>query len=160
MSGGRKRQIHTTTAPRWLQNILKAFPTVTLFNLVNITIYFAFIFGVARSFANRLLKRAQQIIIGIAIWGVRQRDISGDMVAEIFSLPRLGPPTCVIWRRTLLLDGVSSSSHPLDPGQHFLLYVSSVGLRVICETMWEDECGHNIIITSDHMQWSWMARNE
>ena len=52
--------------------------------------------------------------------GVRQLDVGSDVVAEIFWRPRLGS-TYVSWRWVLLSDVGSSSSHPLNPRQQYLL---------------------------------------
>ena len=75
------------------------------------------------------------IINGTAIWGVRQPDVRGDVVGEIFSQPTLGSPACVAWYRVLLLGKGSSNNHPLDPGQHYLPLALDVGLSVESEAM-------------------------
>ena len=88
------------------------------------------------------------IIKRIAIWGVWWLDVSGDVVGEIFLQPTLGSSTYEAWHRVLLPDVESSITHPLDPGQNFLLQILDVGLRVESETTWEIEWRHNITIDS------------
>ena len=55
------------------------------------------------------------------------------MLGVIWSLelslqPTLAFPACVAWRRILLQDVVSSSSHPFQPWKHYLLEALDVGL--------------------------------
>ena len=74
------------------------------------------------------------------------------MVTEIFSGPKLGSAACVAWCRVLFPDVRSSSSHPLDPSQYYLLQAIDVGLRVESEAMWEYEWRHKVTITRDHFK--------
>ena len=94
-----------------------------------------FIFGVSQSFVGFSLNRAPHIIIKeIAIWKVRQPDIRGDVITEIFWQPRLGSSACVVIHRILLLNRGSSRSRPLDLGQYYLPGHLMLTLRA-CEKM-------------------------
>ena len=89
------------------------------------------------------------IIKGIAIWGVRQPNFGGDVLAEIFTQPRLGS-ACVVCHR-VLLPGIGSSISPfLDLGKYYLFQTPNVGLCVKSETIWEDKWKHTITIVSDN----------
>ena len=55
----------------------------------------------------------------------------------------------MVWHRVLLLDVGSSSSHPLNPGQHYFLQALDVDLHVDSEAIWENELRHNVTITFD-----------
>ena len=99
------------------------FPTVSFIKLVYaaINLAFKFIFSVARIFVGIFLSYVQHIIIkGIAIRCVKWSDNRDDLVAEIFSQPRLGSPACVACRRVLLPDVGSSSSHFLYSSKNYL----------------------------------------
>ena len=72
------------------------------------------------------------------------------MVAEIFLLLRLGSSVCVVWCTILFPDVRSSSSQPLNPGQHYLFQALDVGLCVESEAMWDDERRYNITSVSDN----------
>ena len=92
---------------------------------------FKFSFGIAWNVDVLLIKRTLYINIkGASIWGIRQPNFGGDVVAEIFSLLRLTISTCVARRRFLLPDIGSSSSNHFDPGHHYLLHALDIGLRV------------------------------
>ena len=66
--------------------------------------------------------------------------------------PRLDSPVWVAWHRVLLPNVVSSSNHPLDPGQYFFLQALDVDLYIKFKDMWEDEWKHNINIVYDHLK--------
>ena len=57
----------------------------------------------------------------IAIGGVERPDVWRDVVEEILSLATLGSPTSLVRCRVPLPNVESSSNHPLDPGQIYLL---------------------------------------
>ena len=81
-----------------------------------------------------------------AIWGVKRPDVRGDVPAEIIAQPTLGYPACVAWFSVLLLDIGSSSTHPLDPRQHYLLQTGlghCVEPVVVLKVMWGDEKRHS-----------------
>ena len=81
----------------------------------------AFNSGVAQIFVGLSVNRVPQIINKrVTIRGVRWPDVGGDVIAEIFSLPRLGSPACVAWCTVLLADVGSSSSYLLNQGQSLL----------------------------------------
>ena len=56
------------------------------------------------------------------------------------------------WHQVLLLDVRSFSSHPINPGQHYLLQALDVGLFVESENMREDQRKPNANTTSDHSE--------
>ena len=76
----KKLSLASTTASRQLRNLLQAFPTVSLFKFVNITVNFAFSSSLALH--GVLVNRASHVIKQIAILGVRQSDVRSDMVAD------------------------------------------------------------------------------
>ena len=116
-----------------LQNLLQAFPKVSSFRLVNAAVILAFSLYLVllRVLMNSLLTEPHTIS------RVRWSDIRSDVGAEIFPRLRLTSPACVAWPRDLFLDVGSSSSHPIDPGQYYLLQALYVGLHVEFEIMWE-----------------------
>ena len=116
----KKLPLAWTTSSRWY--FLQAIPTVSLFKLPNAAIIFTFSLSLLqqRSFIGLSVSYAPHIIIReIAIWGVGRLDVKGDVVAEIYSQPRLGPLACVAWSRVLSSNTGSSISSLLDPNQHY-----------------------------------------
>ena len=108
-----------------------------------------FIFGVARDILHLSVHCAPNIITKvIALWGLERPDIMGDVVAEMLLLPRLDSQSLVVWRRVLLSEVGSSSSHPLYPGQNYSTQALDVDLCVECKAMWDNEWRHNVTITS------------
>ena len=98
---------------------------------------------VAQSFVDLSLNHTPHIIIKeIAIWEVRQPDVRGIAVAEIFSQLTLGSPASGVWSRVLFSEVGSSSGHTLDPGQHYLLQGLNVGFQVESKAFWGDEWRH------------------
>ena len=62
--------------------------------------------------------------------------LGGDVDTEIFSLPTLGSPACLVWHRVLLPVVGSSSRHTLDPGQYYLLQALDVDLWLCGKLNW------------------------
>ena len=54
------------------------------------------------------------------------------------------------WHRVLMSDLGSSSSHPIDPKQNWLLQAFDEVLRIKSEAMWQDGWSQNVTIASDH----------
>ena len=90
------------------------------------------------------------IIKGIAIGDVRQPNVRSNVVTEIFLQSKLDSPACMAWYKVLLPGVRSSSSHPINPGQHYFLQALDASLHVESEAMWKDERRHNVTIASDH----------
>ena len=74
------------------------------------------------------------------------------MVTEISWWIRLASFASVAWHRYLLPNLGSSSRHPLDPEQHYLLQAIDLGLYFESKAMCEDEWRHNITIASDNLK--------
>ena len=55
------------------------------------------------------------------------------------------------WCRVLLPDVGSSSSHPLDPGQHYLFQALDVGHCVESEAMWKNKQRHITIACAPNL---------
>ena len=72
-------------------------------------------FRVAKTFIGFSLNHASHILIKrISIREVRQSAVRDDVVAENLSLLKLASPVYAAWRRVLLPNWGSFSSHPLD----------------------------------------------
>ena len=103
------------------------------------------------SFVGFSLNCAFYIIIkGVAIWGVGQPYDKDDEDEEIFTLPTLGSPVCVIWHWILFRDVGYSSSRPFDPVKRYLFRAHDVSLCVESEAMCEFKWKQNVTITSDY----------
>ena len=133
----------STTASRQLQNLLQSFLKVFLLKLINPC--FEVTFGVAQSFVGLSLSNTSHIKIKcIAVWGVRWLDFRSDVIVKMFWPLLLRFAAYVGWCRGLLQDVGSFGSHPLYPGQSYLLQALEVGLQVESEAMWEDKWRCNL----------------
>ena len=83
------------------------------------------------------------IIKWIAIWGGKKPDVRGDVVMEIFWQSPPGSFACVAQRRVQLPIATLWIQKSTISFRH------NVSLRVKCESIWEDQCRHNVTIVSD-----------
>ena len=136
-----------TTPSRRFQNLFQAFPMFSLFKLL--------IAAVILAFNSSLVLRKVSLVVcstalykGTPILEVRRPDVRGDMIAEVFSQPTLASRACESWHKVLLPDVKYSSSHPLDPGLHYISQALNESFHVEYKAVWEDEWRQNDTIAS------------
>ena len=131
----KKLPLASTIASRWLWNLLLAFPTVSLRELVNAAVIFAF------SSCPTHKNQAE----------LQSGELDSQMLEVMWVQKFSGSQ---LWILLLVLPYIGSSSgHPLNPGQYHLFQALDVDLHFEPENMWEDEWRRNITIASDHTKY-------
>ena len=125
----KKLPLGSITVFRRLRNLFQAFLSISFFKLVNTSFILAFSLVLHRVMLVSC-STVLHILYNQGNCGFRRTIIKSDVAAEIFTHPRLGTFACVTWRRFLLQNVGSSSSHSYNPEQHNLLEALDVGPHV------------------------------
>ena len=125
----------------------EAFPTVSLFKLVNVFFNFDFSSSLVLH-GDYLLSNSIALHARDLQSGKLGSHIFGNVVTDIFWKPRLRA-LCVADRKFLLPDICSFINHHLDPDTSWSRHID-VGQCIKSYVMWENECRNNFPTVSDH----------